>query len=145
MKVEVKTVVSEEEESAVIQTVSITKEIQSAVDILSNKSRSIPAVKNGETVMCSLDKIYYIESVDKKTFVYTKEDCLEVKSRLYELEDTLDFNFLRCSKAMIINIRKIKSVKTELNGRMEAELLNGERIMISRSYVKELKRKLGLG
>ena len=51
---------------------------------------------------------------------------------------------LRCSKAMIVNIRKIKSVKAELNGRMIAELLNGEQIIISRAYVKELKRKLGI-
>ncbi len=45
---------------------------------------------------------------------------------------------------MIVNIRKIKSVKAELNGRMIAELLNGEQIIISRAYVKELKRKLGI-
>ena len=45
---------------------------------------------------------------------------------------------------MIINIRKIKSVKAEMNGRMRADLLNGEQITISRGYVKELKGKLGL-
>ena len=56
----------------------------------------------------------------------------------------LHMQCLRCSKAMIVNIRKIKSVKAELNGRMIAELLNGEQIIISRAYVKELKRKLGI-
>ena len=45
---------------------------------------------------------------------------------------------------MIINIRKIKSVKSEINGRMTAELLNGEQVIIARSYVKELKERLGL-
>ena len=48
-------------------------------------------------------------------------------------------NFFRAAKAMIINIRKIKSVKSEINGRMTAELLNGEQVIIARSYVKELK------
>lgn len=94
--------------------------------------------------MCKTDKIYYIESVDKRSYVYTKENCYETKYRLYELEEVLSANFFRCSKAMIINLRKIKSVKGELNGRMNAELLNGEQIVISRAYVKELKRKLGL-
>ena len=56
----------------------------------------------------------------------------------------LDSRFLRSAKAMIVNIRKIRSVKSELNGRMRAELLNGEQIIISRGYVKELKEKLGV-
>ena len=94
--------------------------------------------------MCQTNKIYYIESVDKKTFIYTKEECFETKYRLYELEEILSNNFLRCSKAMICNIRKIKSVKSDFNGRMNAELLNGEQIVISRSYVKDLKKRLGL-
>ena len=45
---------------------------------------------------------------------------------------------------MIVNIRKIRSVRAELNARMSVELLNGERIIISRGYVKELKNKLGV-
>ena len=43
---------------------------------------------------------------------------------------------------MIVNMRKIKAVKSELGGRMNATLLNGEVIVISRSYVKELKQRL---
>ena len=45
---------------------------------------------------------------------------------------------------MIVNLRKIQSVKTEYNGRMQAQLLNGETIVVSRSYVKDLKRRLGI-
>lgn len=47
-------------------------------------------------------------------------------------------------QTMICNLRKIKSVKAESNARLRAVLLNGEVIVISRSYVKELKKKLGL-
>ena len=144
MKVEIKQVTSREEEQAVISAVTITEEIQNAIDILDNNCRVIPVLADGETVMCKTDKIYYIESVDKRSYVYTKENCYETKYRLYELEEVLSASFFRCSKAMIINIRKIKSVKGELNGRMNAELLNGEQIVISRAYVKELKKKLGL-
>lgn len=144
MKVEIKQVHSREEEQAVISAVMITEEIQNAIDILDNNCRVIPVITESETVMCRTDKIYYIESVDKRSYVYTKENCYETKYRLYELEEVLSASFFRCSKAMIINIRKIKSVKGELNGRMNAELLNGEQIVISRAYVKELKKKLGL-
>ena len=51
---------------------------------------------------------------------------------------------MRCSKSMIINLKKIKSVKSEIGGRMNATLLSKEVIIISRSYVKEMKRRLEL-
>ena len=104
----------------------------------------IPVQHDDKTMMCRTDQIYYIESVDKRSFVYTKAGCYETKHRLYELEELLDSRFLRSAKAMIVNIRKIRSVKGEINGRMRAELLNGEQIVISRGYVKELKEKLGV-
>ena len=144
MRVEIKKVDSYNDEQAIISAVNITEEIQKAIDILDNNCRVIPVIKEAETVMCRTDQIYYIESVDKRSYVYTKDCCYETKYRLYELEEVLNASFLRCSKAMIINIRKIKSVKAELNGRMTAELLNGEQTIISRGYVKDLKRKLGL-
>lgn len=144
MKVEINSVRSIAEEHAVINAVSITEEIQNAIDILENNSKVIPVSKDGETVMCKTDGIYYIESVDKKTFVYTKDNCFETKLRLYELEETLSKNFVRCAKAMIVNVRKINSVKSGINGRMTAELLNKEQIVIARSYVKDLKGRLGV-
>ena len=80
----------------------------------------------------------------KKCFVYTKDSCYELKQKLYELEAMLDFRFVRVSKSMVLNIKKIKSVKTAENARMNAALLNGEQVVISRSYVKDLKKRLGL-
>ena len=144
MKVEIRQIGPAEEEKAVISVNAMTDNIQSAIDLLENQCRTIPVVSEGKTMMCRTDQIYYIESVDKRSFVYTKAGCYETKHRLYELEELLDARFLRCAKAMIINIRKIRSVKGELNGRMRAEMLNGEQIIISRGYVKELKERLGV-
>ena len=150
MKVILEKVSSPEEEGALIKAAEVTEEIRSAMDLLENNCRSVLVSElsdersTGETIMLGTDKIYYTESIDKKTFVYTKEKCYGSKLRLYELEETLSSNFFRCSKSLIVNIRKIRSVKSELNGRMIAELLNGEQLVISRSYVKDLKRKLGV-
>ena len=150
MKVVLEKVTKPEEEGAQIKAVEFTEEIKNAVDLLENNCRSILVTKmheersSGETYMLGTNLIYYTESIDKRTYVYTKEMCYETKYRLYELEDILSSNFLRVSKSLVVNIRKISSVRSELNGRMNAELLNGEKIVISRSYVKDLKRKLGV-
>lgn len=77
MKVEIKTVLSESEEGAEIRVVSVTDEIKSAVDLLENNRRNIPVIDEERTVLCPLELVYYIESVDKQTFVYTKSKCLD--------------------------------------------------------------------
>ena len=99
---------------------------------------------DGRVYLVKHSAIYYIESVDKKTFVYTKDSCYESKFRLYELETMLLGMFLRFSTATILNLKKVRSVESEMSGRMIATLLNGESIVISRGYVKEVKGRLGI-
>ncbi len=144
MKVKIELISSAKDQGAHIKTTKITEAIKQAEALLSGEGVGIPVFLDGEASVCELDRIYYIESVDNKCFVYTKSECFEAKYRLYELEEMLDYRFFRCSKSMICNVRKIVSVKTEYNARMSAALLNGERITINRNYMKELKKRLGL-
>ncbi len=144
MKVKVITVSKPEDEEAVISAVNITDNIKNAINILENGEASILGYKDQQMVPLNVSQIYYIESVDEKSFAYTKNDCYEIKYKLYELEEMLDWRFLRMSKSLIGNIRKIKNVKGIENARLCATLLNDEKIVISRSYVKDLKKKLGL-
>jgi len=89
--------------------------------------------------------IFYIETVDNKTFLYCEKDIYESKQKLYELESTLSGgDFLRISKSVIVNLSKIKSLSPSISGRLEAALMNGETVIISRQYVGELKKSFGL-
>ena len=133
-----------EKEQALIRAAEKTADILSAIDLLENGSGGIAVVRDRSTFFCKLTQIYYIESVDKHTYIYTKDDCYECRERLYELEEKLGPYFVRISKSMIVNLRKIQNVSAEPGGRMVAVLLNGERAIISRSYVKEIKRRLGI-
>lgn len=144
MRVILEKVDSSDKEEALIKAVNETDDIKAAIEILEGGVKKLALLKDGKTVLLEISFIYYIESVDKRTFVYTKENCYESKLRLYELEESLGSYFLRISKSMIVNLKKIKSVKSDLSGRMEASMLNGEKIVISRSYVKEIKRRLDL-
>ena len=144
MRVRFEQAESKEKDQALIRAVEKTGDILSAIDLLENGSGGISVLKDRETFFCKLTQIYYIESVDKRTYVYTKGDCYESRDRLYELEEKLGMYYVRISKSMIVNLRKIRNVSAEPGGRMVAVLLNGERVIISRSYVKEIKRRLGI-
>ena len=144
MRVRLEMVDSREKEQALIRAAEKTADILNAVDLLENGSGGITVTRDRSTYFCKLTQIYYIESVDKHTYVYTREDCYESRDRLYELEAKLGTYYVRISKSMIVNLRKIRNVSAEPGGRMVAVLLNDERVVISRSYVKEIKRRLGI-
>lgn len=90
-------------------------------------------------------EVLYFESVDNRTFLYTKEDVMEIKQRLYELEDYLsEKDFIRISKSLIVNINKIRSLKPELNRTVLVTMCNGEHLYISRKYVPAVRKLLSI-
>ena len=90
-----------------------------------------------------LTDVFYIESVDNKVFLYTKDKVYEAKQKIYEFESILSAkHFLRVSKSMLLNLMKVESIRPALNGRFSAVLRSGEQVIITRKYVPDLKRAL---
>lgn len=99
--------------------------------------------KENENYSIAVCDIYYVESVDKKVFVYCEKDVFQSSLKLYELEKELKhIGFVRVSKSTILNIEKLKGIKTLANSRLEAILLNGERICVTRKYLKDVREVL---
>ena len=75
----------------------------------------------------------------------TQAAVFEAKEKLYAFEQLCAGSTLfRCSKSMILNAEKIDYVCPSLSGRFEAVLSNGEKAVVSRKYVADLKRMLGV-
>ena len=92
-----------------------------------------------------LSEVFYFEVVDDRSFLYTQAAVFEAKEKLYEFERLCAGSTLfRCSKSMILNAEKIDYVRPSLSGRFEAVLSNGEKVVVSRKYVADLKRMLGV-
>lgn len=107
--------------------------------------RKIQAKRDNEVYFVDSSDVLYFESVDNRTFLYTANDVMEVKLRLYELETFLsEKDFIRISKSQIVNINKIKALKPELNRTILATMCNGEQLSISRKYVKAIKSMLAI-
>ncbi len=87
--------------------------------------------------------VFYIESVDNKVFLYTKDNVYETRQKIYEFEELLkEKHFLRVSKSTLLNLMKVEAIKPALNGRFMAVLRSGEQVIITRKYVPELKKAL---
>lgn len=101
------------------------------------------AKRDDEWCLVKVQEVLYFEAVENKTFLYTENEVMEVKQRLYELELLLsEKDFMRSSKSQIININKVKSLQPELNRTILATMCNGEQLYISRKYVQTIKKLL---
>lgn len=144
MKIIIQDPVAGEEDSVIISAKSMTDNVLRAINLLKSPD-GLPVFLDEQNYMLPLADIYYVESVDLKTFVYTKKDVYRSRQKLYEVEDMLDGgDFLRISKQVIVNIKKIKSISPAGDSRFQATLINGENVIISRQYVPALKERFGL-
>ncbi|HWP79802.1 MAG TPA: LytTR family DNA-binding domain-containing protein [Candidatus Acidoferrum sp.] len=133
-----------EDEQIVIRCRAMTPELLRIVAQL-KAQEALMAYQGSEIHRLKPSAVYYIESVDNKTFLYLKDKVLESRQKLYELEEALAVgDFLRVSKSAIVNLAKIRSVSPALSGRFEAMLENGEKVIISRQYTGDLKKRLGI-
>lgn len=96
-----------------------------------------------EIYQIRLDAILYFEAVSEKVFAYTKQNVYEIKQRLYQLEDfTKGQHFVRAAKSLLINIKKIESIASATGGRGKINLINGETVIASRAYYKDIMDKI---
>lgn len=114
--------------------------VKAIVRFVKGLDGSVSGSKGDKIYEIPIVDIFYIESVDNKTFIYSSKDNYETSLKLYEFEDLLkEKSFLRISKSVILNVMKVDSIKPALNGRFLCKLTNGENVIISRKYVSEFK------
>jgi DNA-binding LytR/AlgR family response regulator len=120
--------------------------VQKLEQYIRRYERVLVGEDNGRQYKILQNEIYYIESVDKKTFIYTSDCVYRSADRLYKIEsDISSSGFIRVSKSCLINVNFLESVTSLTNSRLEAALSNGERVCVSRMYIGGIKDALSRG
>lgn len=98
---------------------------------------------NKEMYQIRLDAILYFEAVGENVFAYTRGNVYEIKHRLYKIEEIVkNFEFIRVSKSLLVSKNKITSISSGEGGRKNILMLNGETVVASRLYVKDLMNEM---
>nr|WP_325183729.1 LytTR family DNA-binding domain-containing protein [uncultured Oscillibacter sp.] len=119
------------------------EDILRLVAMLRVYQKKLVGILDGERHLLDVKDILYIDTADKKTFLYTEKQVFQSALRLYELEDTLkELDFFRAGRSSILNFRRVRSVRPELGRRWLVTMDNGEQIWVSRQYAGELREKL---
>jgi len=123
---------------------NIDERLEKLISSIRLYSSTISGKREDKIYFLKPEDVYYFDTVDEKVFIYTAHEVYETSLKLYELEERFaGTSIIRISKSTILNLMKIEYVSSLLNGRIEAVLQNGEKVIISRQYVQAFKTKLG--
>ena len=145
MKITIQDLPEGEEEEIVIRCRGMDEQLLKLVYALRAGREKLTVSRQERLFRILPSAVYYFEAVDNRVFAYLEKDVYETKLKLYELEERLaGTDFFRASKSTVINLAKVESLSPAFNGRFEAAMKNGEKLIVSRQYVPVLKDKLGL-
>lgn len=120
-----------------------TSRLERIVSLLKSVDNTIKCAFDNKEYWINASNIYYIESVDKRTFVYEEKDVYRTDLRLYQvLEELESCGFVRISKSCILNIGYLKNIRNLPSSRIEANLINGEKLIITRKFIPNIKEAL---
>lgn len=131
------------EPKILIQCQEETEQVKEVLQLLKTTERKLIGSLQHEEHVIDPKDVYYGESVDGVTYLYTKEEVYRTSYSLTELEERYSMRgFFRCSKSTVLNVHAIKSLRSEVGNRIDARLDNEEHIIISRKYAKQLRNIL---
>lgn len=145
MKVRVDISPEYKEPYAVIHTDAVTDEIQRMIDAFGASETPITALQNEEDIIVLRPADIYMVRVEKgDTIIYGEKNTYRSHKRLYELAFQLGKGFMQISKTTLINLSYMDHIEPGFSGTLLLIMKNGCKDYVSRTYLREFKKYLGL-
>lgn len=137
--------ISSGENEIILKYQQLNPEMQKLLAYLRGSMDRIAVQKDDERFLLLPGEVFYVESVENKVFVYTKDAVMESQDSLFYLENKYsDMGLIRIGKSQLVNLYHIKKLKSIMNSRIEVTLDSGDRLVVSRHYAREFKSRLGI-
>lgn len=146
MQFEIKMDSSYTEPKIIILTASVTEEISTLLQRLTESNTPIiSGSRNGRIEILEQKDLLKIYAGNGKVFAVSDQGEYILRLRLYEAEERLDSSqFVRISNSEIINLKKVKCFDLSFTGTITVEFMNGTTTYVSRRYVSKIKKILGM-
>ena len=144
MKVRIELDESRTEEEVVIHCRSLTDEVRLIQKAVSSVIANIILYKGDTEYYVVPGDILFFETEGNILNAHTREQVFQTRYRLYELEEILSGNFIRVSKAALVNVQEIYSLSKNTLSTTSVISFAGthKQVFVSRHYTKHLKEKL---
>lgn len=136
-QIEVK-VISARQTTNVNNLLSYIKNFDKKVDSL------LPVKTEDRILTIKIEEIIKVEVEKTELSFYTTNAVIKTNGRLYQILEKLNNDFVQVSKHGIINLNSLESLEAGFTGNMIAKLAFKQKTDVSRRYLPELEKKLGL-
>ena len=137
-------ITDEHEEEVVIYARERTKLTNDIEVLVCGSVPELIGYKENEVVKLTSDLISCFTVEGNKVYALTDSEKLQIKLRLYQLEEMLFDTFVKINQSCIANIRKIERFDTSVSGTLLIKFKNGYKDYVSRRQMKAVKERFGL-
>lgn len=117
------------------------KSVDNLINKIKNMSISFTGKSEGKTVSIDISDIYYIENVERKIFLYSRKDVYRYDGSMADIDSSIaETDLVRISRTCFMNVSHLKEIMQIKNSHLEAVLDNGEKLIVSRKYLKDIKK-----
>jgi two-component system, LytTR family, response regulator len=90
-----------------------------------------------------IEEIIFLEASGDYTIISTKADQFVSSSGIGKLEEIMNPDtFIRVHRSTIVNINYLKEIERHFNGGMVVKMQNGKSFPVSRTYAKQIRKKV---
>jgi len=149
MKVDIKINPELTEITHVIHTPKMTPEILDLIELLEStgdsKNELLVGKKDDKFFVIDPEEVDIIRTEDGEVVVYNnKAKAYVITKPLHKIHEQLPSNFIRISKSAIVNINRVDNLSNSFSRTMHIVMKNGITDYISRSYLGDIKKRLGI-
>ena len=119
-----------------------TESVKGLVKKITDLDISFSAFADDAQIRIAISDVYYIENVERKVFLYTEKDVYRLNASMAQIEEIAkDSDLVRISRICIMNTSHLTGIRQLKNSHLEATLDNGEKLIVSRKYLHDIKRR----
>lgn len=123
----------------------IVKRLINYLNNFGKKERNLLPVKTSERIVTvKRNELIKVEVQGTRLTYYTVSEVVKTTGRLYQVLENLNDDFVQVSRHSVINLDYLESLENGFAGNMVAILAEGLKTDVSRRYLLDLERELGL-
>jgi two-component system LytT family response regulator len=119
-----------------------------AAELLGAPTRAdrLPIWRNGRVLFLETDSIDWVDAAHTSVHLYAGKTVHSLRRSITSVEALLDpTRFLRIHRCSIVNLKRVKELLIQADGRYWVVLEEGQKLPVGRSYRDRVRLALGLG
>lgn len=100
--------------------------------------------RDGEIVPLTAAEITCAMVEGDKVYALCGKEKLQMKQRLYVLEEMLGSSFVKINQSCLANVSKVERFDASVSGTLKVKFKNGHTDYVSRRQLKQVKERFGI-